>query len=99
MPDGFGDHRQRMDARQHALRGALRGGCGRRQPPLSSQRLTADRGPDMKTASPIPDTMRAWVLGNPEQLILTSKPVPVPNRAEALVRIDAVAICATDLDV
>jgi 2-desacetyl-2-hydroxyethyl bacteriochlorophyllide A dehydrogenase len=43
--------------------------------------------------------MRAWVLGNPEQLIFTEKPVPVPARAEVLVRIDAVAICATDLDV
>ena len=27
------------------------------------------------------------------------KPVPVPKRAEVLVRIDAVAICATDLDI
>ena len=48
---------------------------------------------------PVPDRMRAWVLGDPEQLILTDKPVPVPARAEVLVRIDAVAICATDLDV
>jgi threonine dehydrogenase-like Zn-dependent dehydrogenase len=48
---------------------------------------------------PVPDNMRAWVLGNPEQLIFTEKPVPVPGRAEVLVRIDAVAICATDLDV
>ena len=48
---------------------------------------------------PVPDNMRAWVLGDPEQLIFTEKPVPVPKRAEVLVRIDAVAICATDLDV
>ena len=48
---------------------------------------------------PVPGTMRAWVLGDPEQLIFTEKPVPVPKRAEVLVRIDAVAICATDLDV
>jgi L-iditol 2-dehydrogenase len=48
---------------------------------------------------PVPEQMRAWVLGNPEQLIFTQKPVPVPKRAEVLVRIDAVAICATDLDV
>jgi L-iditol 2-dehydrogenase len=53
---------------------------------------------DAKTV-PVPDSMRAWVLGDPEQLILTDKPVPVPGRAEVLVRIDAVAICATDLDV
>ena len=48
---------------------------------------------------PIPDTMRAWVLGDPGQLTLTEKPVPVPKRAEVLLRIDAVAICATDLEV
>jgi L-iditol 2-dehydrogenase len=48
---------------------------------------------------PIPDQMRAWVLGDPEELTLTEKPVPVPGRAEALVRIDAVAICATDLEI
>ena len=42
----------------------------------------------------IPDTMKAWVLGNPGELKLTQKPVPVPKRAEVLVRIDAVAICA-----
>jgi len=48
---------------------------------------------------PIPDSQRAWVLGNPGELIFKSKPVPVPKRAEVLVRIDAIAICATDLDV
>src|SRR5271167_5047379 len=48
---------------------------------------------------PIPDTMRAWVLGDPDQLTLSKKPVPVPKRAEVLVRIDAVAICATDLEI
>jgi threonine dehydrogenase-like Zn-dependent dehydrogenase len=47
---------------------------------------------------PIPDRMKAWVLGDPGELSLTEKPVPVPKRAEVLVRIDAVAICATDLD-
>jgi len=47
---------------------------------------------------PIPDRMKAWVLGDPGQLSMTEKPVPVPKRAEVLVRIDAVAICATDLD-
>ena len=48
---------------------------------------------------PIPDRMKAWVLGNPDQLSLRDKPVPVPARAEVLVRIDAVAICATDLEI
>lgn len=51
--------------------------------------------PDM----PVPATMRAWVLGGPDELTLTEKPVPVPGRAEVLVRIDAVAICATDLEI
>jgi L-iditol 2-dehydrogenase len=48
---------------------------------------------------PIPDKMKAWVLGDPGQLSLKHKPVPVPQRAEVLVRIDAVAICATDLEI
>jgi threonine dehydrogenase-like Zn-dependent dehydrogenase len=47
----------------------------------------------------IPDTMRAWVLGDPGELHLVEKPVPTPRKAEVLVRIDAVAICATDLEV
>ena len=51
------------------------------------------------TTMPIPEQMRAWVLGDPGHLSVVSKPVPVPSRAEVLVRIDAVAICATDLDV
>jgi threonine dehydrogenase-like Zn-dependent dehydrogenase len=55
----------------------------------------------VKTAPdlPIPDQMKAWVLGDPDQLFLREKPVPVPARAEVLVRIDAVAICATDLEI
>ncbi len=48
---------------------------------------------------PIPETMKAWVLGNPDQLMLIDKPIVMPGKAEVLVRIDAVAICATDLDV
>jgi L-iditol 2-dehydrogenase len=48
---------------------------------------------------PVPEQMRAWVLGDPEELSLQDKPVPVPGRSEALVRIDAVAICATDLEI
>ena len=48
---------------------------------------------------PIPSMMRAWVLGDPDQLTLTTKSTPVPGRAEVLVRIDAVAICATDLEI
>jgi L-iditol 2-dehydrogenase len=57
--------------------------------------------PNVKTdpSHPVPDTMKAWILGEPGQLTLTEKPTPVPNRAEVLVRIDAVAICATDLEI
>jgi L-iditol 2-dehydrogenase len=47
----------------------------------------------------IPKTMQAWVLGGPEELVLIEKPVPEPGLAEVLVRIDAVAICATDLEI
>ena len=43
--------------------------------------------------------MQAWVLGGPEELSLVEKPVPEPGLAEVLVRIDAVAICATDLEI
>ena len=48
---------------------------------------------------PIPDSMRAWVLGDPGELKLVDKKMPVPKKAEVLVRIDAVAICATDLEI
>jgi L-iditol 2-dehydrogenase len=57
--------------------------------------------PSVKTSPnfPVPAQMKAWVLGDPDQLSLRDKPTPVPGRAEVLVRIDAVAICATDLEV
>jgi L-iditol 2-dehydrogenase len=48
---------------------------------------------------PVPETMKAWVLGDPGELTYVDKPVPAPGRAEVLVRIDAVAICATDLEI
>jgi len=47
----------------------------------------------------IPKKMKAWVLGDPDEVILTEKPVPEPDRAEVLVRIDAIAVCATDLEI
>ena len=46
----------------------------------------------------IPNSMKAWVVGDPGQIRLTRKPVPTPRKSEALIRIDAVAICATDID-
>jgi L-iditol 2-dehydrogenase len=47
----------------------------------------------------IPKTMKAWVLGGPDELKLVEKPVPEPGRAEVLVRIDAIAVCATDIEI
>jgi L-iditol 2-dehydrogenase len=47
----------------------------------------------------IPKTMRSWVLGNPDELSLVEKPVPEPGPAEVLVRIDAIAVCATDIEI
>ncbi|SHG83145.1 zinc-dependent alcohol dehydrogenase [Marivita hallyeonensis] len=47
----------------------------------------------------VPETMRAWVLGGPDEMTLVEKPVPTPGKAEVLIRIDAVAICATDLEI
>ena len=47
----------------------------------------------------IPQRMKAWVLGDPDELSPVEKPVPKPGAGEVLVRIDAVAICATDLEI
>ena len=40
-------------------------------------------------AYPLPEYMRAWVLGDPGQLSLVDKPIPMPGPAEVLVRIPA----------
>ena len=48
---------------------------------------------------PIPKSMKAWVLGNANELKMIDKEIPLPQKSEVLIRIDAVAICATDLDV
>lgn len=61
--------------------------------------MYAPPGVKIGPAVDVPETMKAWVLGDPGELSQTQKPTPVPGRAEVLVRIDAVAICATDLDV
>lgn len=47
----------------------------------------------------VPETMKAWVLCNPDELTLVRKPVPQPGAAEVLVRIGAIAVCGTDLEV
>ena len=61
--------------------------------------MYAPQGVKTSPKFPIPDTMKAWVLGGPGELSLKEKAVPVPKRAEVLVRIDAIAICATDLEI
>jgi 2-desacetyl-2-hydroxyethyl bacteriochlorophyllide A dehydrogenase len=55
----------------------------------------------IKTAAahPLPERMRAWALGDPGQLSLVDKPIPMPGRAEVLLRVDAVGICGTDLEI
>lgn len=60
---------------------------------------STDTALDTATNQPVPDRMQAWVLGDPEELKRIEKPVPTPGPSEALVRVDAVAICATDLEI
>ena len=52
-----------------------------------------------RTILSIPKMMKAWVLDGPEQLRLVEKPVPATGPAEVLVRIDAVSICGTDVEI
>ncbi len=61
--------------------------------------MYAPAGVKISKDFPVPDRQRAWVLGSPGELKLVEKAVPVPKKAEVLVRIDAVAICATDLEI
>src|SRR5262249_55705536 len=72
---------------------------GIRATPREKLQMYAPAGVKTNTDYPIPDAMKAWVLRDPGQLSLREKPVPVPKKAEVLVRIDAVAICATDLEI
>ena len=56
---------------------------------------------DIKTSKKylLPKEIKAWVLKSPNELELKTKAIPIPGYSEVLVKIDAVAICATDLDV
>ncbi|RKT76616.1 threonine dehydrogenase-like Zn-dependent dehydrogenase [Terracoccus luteus] len=59
-------------------------------------------GPGTREATPsgpstIPRTMQAVVNHGPERYALETVPVPVPGPGEALVRVEAVGICASDL--
>jgi L-iditol 2-dehydrogenase len=47
----------------------------------------------------IPETMNAWALFGPGDLRAVTKRVPQPGPAEALVKIEAVAVCGTDIEI
>src|SRR3954463_16707819 len=70
-----------------------------RPPNGGERRMPQPANVKVDPAFPVPDTMKAWVLGDPGELSLVDKPVPVPKSSEVLVRIDGVAICATDLEI
>ncbi len=53
----------------------------------------------VSTKYSLPKDMKAWVLKSPNELELKTKAIPNPGYSEVLVKINAVAICATDLDV
>ena len=55
----------------------------------------------VKTSSEIsiPEQMKAWVLGEPDELFLRDKPTPVPRARGSAGPHRAVAICATDLEI
>lgn len=55
--------------------------------------------PEGRHSVTIPDVMRAWALFGPDDLRLVERPVPRPDVGEVLVRVEAVAICATDLEI
>ena len=59
----------------------------------------ADASKSGSNQYPVPHTMKAWVLGGPEELSFVEKSVPEPGPAEVLVRIDAIAVCATDIEI
>src|SRR5437764_5238098 len=47
----------------------------------------------------IPPSVKARVLGGTEELSVVEKPVPEPAPTEVLVRGDAIAVCATDIEI
>jgi L-iditol 2-dehydrogenase len=83
------------------MRGGLanRSEFGNIEPGTLWSRPVMAASPPLTNQFAIPEKMKAWVLGGPEEMILGEKPVPQPGAAEVLVRIDAVAICATDLEI
>jgi L-iditol 2-dehydrogenase len=61
--------------------------------------MTMPDEPRLDNAYRVPARMTSWVLGGPGEILRVEKPVPRPGPAEVLVRVDAVAICATDLEI
>ena len=53
--------------------------------------------PETEQADPIPETMNAVICHGPENYQLEKVAVPSPGPGEALVRVEAVGICASDL--
>jgi L-iditol 2-dehydrogenase len=47
----------------------------------------------------IPKTMKAWALFGPNDMRAVEKPVPTPGPGEVLVKVNAIAICGTDLEI
>jgi L-iditol 2-dehydrogenase len=47
----------------------------------------------------VPETMRAWALFGPGDVRRVEKAVPRPGPAEVLIKIEAVAICGTDIEI
>ena len=43
--------------------------------------------------------MKAWVLGGPHEMKLVEKKVPEPGQSEVLVKVGAIAVCHTDIEV
>jgi len=66
---------------------------------MRRRRTGRDSVPARANGLEIPQRMKAWVLGGPDELRLVEKPVPQPGAAEVLVRIGATAVCGTDLEV
>ncbi len=50
-------------------------------------------------AGKVPEAMKAWALFGPGDIRPVVKPVPRPGEAEVLVKVEAVAICGTDLEI
>ena len=47
----------------------------------------------------IPKSMKAWVLGGPHEIKMIEKDVPEPGSSEVLVKVGAIAVCHTDIEV